>query len=469
MAGMGVGLGAGFLVGTKPLYVGLALVAIAVVLYFFASFEQAVLGLLVLRSSIDSMLPLPSVFGVGLNVLVLLYVTVILLTGRTVHTDGFWWFFAGWWVLQGLWVILLPMGALGLDASFLPDSIREWVRLFSWLMVYLLIMQLKDRLPPEKIIHTLFLSLVIPIIVALIQVVVPSVLPSNLSPLGGDTAGLIASEGARIRGTIGHPNGFATYLFLFIGLTLWKLSYSKQRWFWLLLLGLLAFFYVGTKALFSLMMLAVFVLVLIAPRLNVVNLIGGILLFAIVIGLFASTEFGQQRLGSIANTPLLNRDIDTSRAILLAQGDYNSFNWRISQWYLLLKAWREYPILGYGLGLSTQTAGNGFLPHNDYIRFLTEGGIVGLGTFLVFFGAQGLRLFQLIRHAQPGSRRHELCLILLAVFIAIPVGMITENIWGHTLLFLYWYTLLAVAGWDWNELSSLKNTASVEPPARLPS
>ena len=82
VVGMGVGIVAGVLVGIKPLLPVLALVAIVAVVFFFTSFEQAVLGLLLVRSSIDSFtsLQLPSVFGAGLNALTVLYVTVMLLT-----------------------------------------------------------------------------------------------------------------------------------------------------------------------------------------------------------------------------------------------------------------------------------------------------------------------------------------------------------------------------------------------------
>ncbi|MBW4630545.1 MAG: O-antigen ligase family protein [Iphinoe sp. HA4291-MV1] len=471
LAGVMVGLVTGFLIGSsKPIYLGLALAAIPFLFCFFTKFEQTVLGLLVLRSSIDSItsIQLPSVFAISIDALTLLYVTVMLLVGRTVKTDRFWWFFACWVALQSLWVILLPLGGLGLGGGFLQDSVREWVRLFTWLMIYLLVMQLKEKLHPEKLISTLFLSLVVPITVALMQMFLPSLLPADLSPGGGDISGaLVTSEGTRIRGTIGHPNGFATFLFLFIGLIWWKLGHSKRRWIWLILLSLVAFFYVSTKSLFSLMMLAVFVLVLIAPKLNLINLLGGILLFAIIVGLFASTEFGQQRLNSIANTPLLNPDIDISRAILLSNGDNNSFNWRISQWYLLLKAWQQYPILGYGLGLSIQAAGNGFLPHNDYIRVLVEEGIVGFVIFIAFLVAQGLRLVWLIQHTARGSKQRDLCLVLLAILLSLPVAMITENIWSHTMLFLYWYTISAVAGWNWNEQSPSKSPASIGPPMQF--
>ncbi|MCG6137598.1 MAG: polymerase [Nostoc sp. LLA-1] len=438
LIGVGVGIVSGFLAGANPRLLVLAVVAAGTVYYFFAKFEQAVLGLLILRSSLDvfSAQQIPAVFAIGLNALTLLYVTVLLLTGRTVHTDRFWWFLASWVALQGIWVILLPLGALGLDGSYLPASLREWVRLFSWVMVYLLVMQLKDKLPPQKVISSLFLAILLPITIGLLQ---------------------IYEANPRIVGTFGMANTFATFLLLFISLVLWKLNWTQKHWFWLILLGLLCFYLVSTQTLFSLLMIAVFVLVLITPRLNLAKLIGGMLLFGLVIALFASTEFGQERLVSITQTPLLNPDIDISRAILLSDGDFNSFNWRLSQWYSLLNAWKISPIFGYGLGLSIPVAGNELLPHNDYIRALVEGGIIGLVTFLAFFAAQFTYLLQLIQQTPCGSKQRNLCFILLAMLTSIPVGMITENIWSHTTFFFYWWTLIAVAGWNWNEKQIREN------------
>lgn len=462
VAGVVVGLVAGFLAGAQPLLLGLAIGAVIAVVYFFADFERTVLGLLILRSSLDifSAQQIPAAFAVGVEALTLLYVTVLLLTGRIVRTDRFWWFFAGWVILQGLWIVLLPFGGLGLDASFLPISIREWVRIFSWLIIYLLVMQLRDRVHPEKIISALFLGLILPLTIASAQMIIP---PSLLPPIlvyGGDaTASLPFEAGSRINGTLGHPNSFATFLLLFIGLTCWKLGQAQRKWFWLLLLGLLAFFLVSTKTLISLLMLATFILVLLVPRMNLLNLVGGLILFALVIGLFASSEFGRERLSSIANTPLLNPDIDVSRAILLAQGDNNSFNWRIAQWTFLLKSWQQHPIFGYGLATSSYVSVFNNYPHNDYIRALVEEGIVGLVAFIVFLGTQITYLVQLLQSATHSNQRY-LCSIMLAVFLATLVGMCTDNIWSHTTLYFYWWTLFAVAGWNWNQPQSSTHSIS---------
>lgn len=386
---VGVGLATGFLVGIKPLYIGLALGAVPMLVYFFTNFEQAVIGLLILRSSLSGLsgLQIPSAYALAFDALTLLYVTVMLLIGRKVHSDRFWWLFAVWVMLQSLWLILMPLGGLGLDASFLGDGIREWVRRFTFLMVYLLVLQLKDRLHPQRVITLLFFSLVVPVTVALMQI------PS----------------GDRIQGTIGHPNAFATYLSLMIALTWWRLSLAERRLPWMLLLGLLAFAYVNTRSLAALITAGVLILVLNASKLNPIRIVGAVIVFSIVLALFASTGGGQERLNELLETPLLNPDMDVSRTIILAAGDGNSFNWRVTHWYYLLQSWQNHPILGYGIGTGPylsplrNDAGSPYTPHNDYIRFLAEQGIVGLALFIAFMGAQGIYLWRILRRAPKGS------------------------------------------------------------------
>ncbi len=445
LAGVVIGL----LTAFEPLYLGLMVGAIAVVFLFFARFEQTVLGLLILRSALDpfSAQQIPSLFAIGLDVLTLLYVAVALLTGRIVRTDKFWWLFAGWVAFQGLGVILIPLAEHRLDAGVFLDSIREWVRLFSWLMVYLLVMQLQDRIHPQKIISALFFALILPLTAATMQMLVPvSLLPGVLQATKDPISGAIS----RINGTLGLSNTFATFLLLFIGLTYWKVNRCRQRWPWLILLVVLGFFYVNTKTLFSLMMLGILILVLIAPKLNLINLIGGAFLFAVVIVLFASSELGQQRLTSLTQTPLLNLDLDISRAILLSHGDGNSFNWRLAQWSLLIQAWQQSPFLGYGLASSRYLTIYNNYAHNDYIRALAEGGILGLLAFLFFLGIQATHLIELLRRSSSTSAQQDLCRVLLAILAAVIIGMITENIWSHTTFFFYWWTLFAVAGWNWD-------------------
>ncbi|MGF1540917.1 MAG: O-antigen ligase family protein [Pleurocapsa sp.] len=446
--GVIVGLISGVLAGFQPLILCLLVVTTAILFSFFTHFEQTVLGLLVLRSSLDifSDWQIPAVFAIALDCLTLIYIAILLLTHQKIRTDWFWWFLAIWVVIQGLWVIILPLGGLGLGGSFTLDAIREWVRIFSWLMVYLLVMQLQDKMSPEKIIKILFLSLIIPLVLALMQLVIPGALPEILS---ATSVRSVESSMAvsRVRGTLGHSNTFTTFLLFFISLTIWQLEQNKRKTFWLCLLGILAFFFASAKALFGLIALVILVFVLIIPRLNFINLIGGTLLLLLILGFFISSDFGQERLGSLTGTPLLNPDIDLWKAILLSRGDGNSFNWRLAEWQYLWEKWKLFPWWGYGLGLSPYVSDSSLLPHNDYLRALVEGGIIGFFSFLSLFLVQGLRLYELFKSSS--RRQKNLCFIMLALLIALAVGMITENIWSHTTLFFYWYTVLAILGWNW--------------------
>jgi O-antigen ligase len=447
LVGIVLGIAVGLLTDVKPLYVGIILFVPAFVAFFFANFEITVLGLLILRSALDpfSERGITGVFAVGVSALTIIYVIVRLLSKQRVQIDAFWCFFASWIALQGLWVVMLPLSDLGLGSDLLPDAIREWVRIFSWLMSYLLIMQLKERLHPEKVVDCLLLSLVIPISAAFLQLLVPGhLLPSFLAANSND-------HDLRINGTLGLANTFVTFLAFFIGLTYWKVTNASKRWPWLILLVTLAFFLVNAKVLVGVVMLVVIMAVLIVPRLSFSNLIGSSLLLTLMIGIFASTEYGKARLDSVGQTPLLNPDIDVSRAVLLASYDNNSFNWRIAQWTSLVGHWQHSPMLGYGLQ-TTNSFGYLFAwAHNDYVRVLVEEGIVGLALYFLFLGVQFLRLLWIIRSPSTGKLQKSFCSVLIAFLLSAMVGMLTENVWSHTALFFYWFSLSAIADWDWSK------------------
>lgn len=448
LTGVLLGLAIGILSGLQPLLLLLTLVGAAMLVCLATRFEATIIALLVIRSALDifSEQQIPAIYAVGIDALTLAYVGLLLLARRPVQTDRFWWFLAGWLGLQSLWVILLPFGALGLGSAHIPTALREWVRISSWPMIYLLVMQLKGRIHPETLMNWIFLSLPLPMLAALMQVFVPSLLPPLLLPLEDP-------EGSRIAGTLGHPNTFAVFLVFFVGLTVWKVRHSAHRWFWLVLLVLLVFLLTTPKTLVGLAMFGVLMLIIFGSRLSLPALIGGVALFGIVIALFASTEFGQERLASIANTPLLNRNIDISRSVLMSWYDNNSFNWRLAQWTFLLQAWHKSPILGYGLQSSPSLTVLNSYAHNDYIRALAEGGVVGFSAFIGFITAIFWRLSHLFRSALPGSAQRDLCLTLIAFLIALLVGMCTENIWSHTTLYFIWWSVVAVAGWDWQPSS----------------
>ncbi|HEY9622349.1 MAG TPA: O-antigen ligase family protein [Crinalium sp.] len=461
-----LGIGIGVVTNVQPRYLALLVVAVTVLILFFKHFEHTVLGLLILRSSLDafSKQGLPAAFALGIDVLTVLYIVFLLVSKRKIYTDGFWWFLFGWMSLQSLWVILLPLGGLGFGTAHLMAGVREWLRVFTGVLIYLLVMQLKGRVAPTKVVSALFLSLIAPLLAASLQATVP---PSKLPSFLVFSSGYAIEAGSRMNGTLGHPNVFATFTVLFIGLTLWKLSQSKQKIPWLLLVGLLAFFLVSTKSLTGLVMLVVFIPAFLAPKLNIVNLLSGVLLFGLVLVLFVSSPLGHERLQSLYGTPLLNPDINVSRAIFLQWTDGNSFNWRIAQWTFLLDAWKRSPLLGYGLDTCRFLTVQESYSHNDYIRFIAEEGIIGFALFLIFLVAQFVRLIQLSRSTLTGSSKQNLCFSLLAVMTSMVVGMLAGNIWDHTTLFYYWWTLMAVLGWDWEQPHDEDPNSSLRSDAHL--
>ncbi|MBD2194398.1 MULTISPECIES: O-antigen ligase family protein [Calothrix] len=452
----------GVVANLQPLYIALLvvlIVAVSVTINFFKNFEQTLLGLLILRSALDAFSDqqVPAVFGLGLNILALLYVGNCLIARKKVQTDGFWWFLAGWIALQAVWVVLQKLGGLGLGPSYFPGALREWVRMFSGLMVYLLVMQMKEKVPPIKVVSSLFWSLVAPLTAATLQITVP---PSKLPSFLVFQSGYAIEAGSRMNGTLGHPNAFATFTLFFLGLGLWKMGEVKQRIPWMILVTALAFFLVSSKSLTGLTMLVAFIPAFLAPKLNIANIISAVVLFGIVFYLFAGSEMGQERLQSLYGTPLLNPNIDTSRAILLQWTDGNSFNWRVAQWTFLINRWRDAPLLGYGLDTSRFLTPLASYSHNDYIRFLAEEGILGFSLFLIFIFAVFFRLIQLAYSVPSGSAKRNLCFAMLAFFISMLVGMIAGNVWSHTTMFFYWWTLLAVAGWDWDKPVNVEDDAS---------
>ena len=444
----------GFTAGFAPGFSILIAAGAAATLIGLLKFEYSIFALLILRSAIDafSRQQIPALFAVGLDAIAIAYFIILLLQKKDIRINRFGLFFAGFCLVQSLWVALVGLGGLG-SVGPVSDSIREWVRLFSWCTVYWLIMQFRDRVAPQKLLQFLFWSLCIPLTVAVLQMLIPDSLPVDISPLvaAGGPPGEIS--GMRIRGTIGHPNAFATFIFFFIGLTYWKLTHSPRKLLWGGLLVLLAGFYVTAKALFSLGMLGVFLLFIVARRLSPLRAIGLSLFFLLVLFVFGSSELGQSRLESVVDTPLLNPDIDLWRAIVMSKSDYNSFNWRLTQWTDLVESWRYSPWMGYGLGLDKSLVANGLPPHNDYLRWLVNGGIVGFTTMIAFWGAQYAHLVSIMRRKNLVNEQKNLCYIMIAMLTAVLFGMITENIWDHTMLFFSWYVLMAVVSWDWKQPS----------------
>lgn len=453
LGGIVLGLCCGFLVGVNPILPLLLIFMAGAVSFVILGFQQTVLGLLIVRSSLDVFADyqLPALVGMSLILLTIAYIIGLHFARQPIHTDGFWWALVMWVGFQAIWLVLQKFGALGLGPSYLGDGVKEFIRMFSFLMVYLLIMQFKGELAPNKIITYLCFAIVAPVGAAFMQMLLPAhMLPSFLVFDGGGHF----EVGSRINGTLGHASTFSTFTILFIAISTWQLGYDKRRkLFWGACLILMAYLLVASKALAGLAIFMIFVISMVIPRLSVGSLIGGVIFLTLVMVIFGSSPYGQERLESLYDTPLLNPDIDWSRSVTLAWFDGNSFNWRVSQWTFLLDAWKDHPWWGNGIGSSSYLSSWGNLPHNDYVKALTEQGIIGLGAHFIFQGMVISRLVSLINQS-TNPHQKNLVFAMLAFFLGTGVGMLVENVWSHTTMWFYWWTLMAVAGWDWDQYES---------------
>ena len=104
----------------------------------------------------------------------------------------------------------------------------------------------------------------------------------------------------------------------------------------------------------------------------------------------------------------------------------NSLDWRFLNWHLLLGVWREHPLFGTGQSSTREFVQPlGTLPHNEYVRVLVEGGVVG--ALVVAFGL-----------LLPDPRRLAASVLTLAgsvgraLVIAVLVDGVADNLFNYT-------------------------------------
>ncbi|AGY58645.1 O-antigen ligase family protein [Gloeobacter kilaueensis] len=437
-----VSIGIGVAAARSPLLLAAFFVAAIGVSFLARHFTIAVLVLLTIRSSLDPFgrWQLASLLALGIDAILAFYVLGCLLLHRPIKGD--WWgiFLLLWVAAMSFWPVASYLGWLGEEP---PEAfglcLREWIRFVSYAGVYWLVMQLRDTISPQRVLDWLLLSLVAPTSVAFAQLALPiAALPYELRVYMHN----------RIYGTLGHPNTLAVYLVLMAGLVWWKYATSHRKR-WLALLALLGFLFINTNSLSGIAMLPVLVGMVALPRLNLKGLVGAAIALTLVLGIFANTDMGRERLNALRQTPILNGDFNLGKAARLAHLDDNSFAWRIAQWSYLVRAWEQAPVLGHGLGTTAILTPYRNDSHNDFVRALAETGAVGFCLFVLMWGTLSVRVLSLWRGALPDSPQRELCWVLLSIYCATTVGMLAEHYWQTTTFFFYWWAALAVAGWPW--------------------
>jgi O-antigen ligase len=436
----------GIAAATKPSMLIIGIVAAVGIALLCNKFEFSILGLLVVRSSLDpfSKYQLAVILALVIDAITICYVVGCLLLHKKVKSD--WWmiFMLVWISLTAAWPVATYLGWLPTESKSLDLGIREWFRVASYGAIYTLVMQLRGRIHGQKLVSYLMLSLVVPVSVAFAQLY----FPTQLTKIWYELRPFEELGHTRIYGTLGHPNTFAVYLLLMGSLAWWKFRSTAQKR-WLALIGVLLFVYLKTNSLAGIAMILVLIGVLGLPRLSLKSLTAAGLAITLALGIFISTDVGRSRFETLQQTPILNGDFNISKAVSLSYLDGNSFTWRIAQWSYLIKAWEHSPWFGYGLGTTEILTPFRNGAHNDFVRALAETGLVGLFMFLLLWSALFVRIADMWSQAPVGSSQRELIIIMLGVYAAITVGMTTEHYWQTTAFYFYWLTILAVIGWKW--------------------
>lgn len=345
----------------------------------------------------------------------ILYLSMRLLKGR-LHIDRISKVFLFWLILLIPWVFV-SINNLGYRGMI---GIREWTRLFTLFIIYLLVFNTVNKANFKKYITLLFLSLLGPLIVSIYQITTGS---------WGISSGGIK----RVSGTIAHPIALSFYLILFISLTFWKIKTSKKRniWFFLLLLLLLIFFF--TFSWTGIVMLAVLLLLFFFKERKIQKYVSLIL---IVFVLFAVSS-GQMRLrfqrlvqGNILES------IQTEKSV-------NTLTWRVLCWKQLLSRWKEKPLVGYGLATGELiNPWKGHSPHSDLVRYLVELGIIGFSAYLFFIFSVGRRIY--IMYKQTKDR--DLRIFLFSVFVAFLCWQIASTVGNAITMTTFQFYFWAILG-----------------------
>jgi O-antigen ligase len=322
-------------------------------------------------------------------------------------------------VLAALWLCLWTVIALRLHGASV-ETVRQGVR--EGAVVALAIIVCNSRRVITVPVATRLVQFLgfVPALIALYQLATHT---------GLNTEGHI-----RAYGTFNHPDGAAMFFAIAATASLWQYMDNGRRRSDLLLTALYSAATVTTFSLTGLVSLLAMLMTFGVLRPGSVRIkLGSFTVAALIVIGFLATPYGAARLASESSTHLASGQTRTLAS--------TSLGWRIFKWGTLIPEWEAAPFFGKGLGTTVTTEGNFYLstagkaPHNEYLRYLVETGVVGLGLLLSAVAILIRRLMR-IRRATGGLAGSTLG-------IAIVVGCLVDAVADNT--FLYTTTGYAVA------------------------
>jgi O-antigen ligase len=317
-------------------------------------------------------------------------------------------------VLAALWLCIWIAIAVNTSGAS-TETLREGVREISVVAVFVIVYNARG-------------TVTIPIATRLVQLM--GFLPAFIAiyQLATDT-GLDVDGTIRANGTLAHPDSAAMFFAIAATASLWRYLDDGRRRSDALLMALFAAALIATFSIDGVVTLAAMLTALgmLRPGSVVVKL-GPCAIAAIVILVFFATPLGAQRVAGETSTSLAAADRSETNSPL---------DTRLYRWKTLLPEWEGSPVFGRGIGTTTTTEStatnrlNFLLPHNEYLRYLVETGLVGLAILLV---GLALLLRSLIRRRRIPGTLPEATLNAPAIAIAIVAGCLVNALADNTLL-----------------------------------
>jgi O-antigen ligase len=317
-------------------------------------------------------------------------------------------------VLALLWLTVWTAIAVGTNGAS-GETLREGVREASVVAVGVIAYAAWPALTVKSAARLAQLVALVPAVVAIGQLV--------------DHSGLDVGGQLRANGTLAHPDSAAMFFALAALVSTWCWLQDGRRLVdatavAVFVVALIATFSVGGVATLTAMTAALALLRAGSRREKVLVLA---LACAIPLAFFA-TPLGGRRLTRETATSLLAEQ----------RGEPNtSLAWRLHKWKLLLPEWERSPAFGEGLGTTVTPEpipGDRYAgepPHNEYVRYLVETGVVGLALLLAALAwllarlASARRLEREARGSSPNGA--TLAIVVLG-------GCLVNSLAGNTLL-----------------------------------
>lgn len=237
---------------------------------------------------------------------------------------------------------------------------------------------------------------------------------------------------SRLTGPMGNPNNFATYLVMVMPIQLWLVFGGAKRWqAMVMLLGILA---------------SILPIILTDSRM-------AWLVFAVNLMAFAVLA---KRVALLAYPVILGIGLLLSGHLPSLQGLFDLSPGRAEGWTVAWRMFLDHPIVGIGHG-SYMAHYMEYLPslagtwprpqyaHNCYLQLLAEGGVLGLGAFMLLVGWVLQRAWR--RLLRPPTRMISPLIGLAVSLVAFLVSIVFDTgLYSLPIASLFWSLLGLTVG-----------------------